>query len=195
MHTARDELDLSKTYSLSTVFSLNFRSDSVLYPARQKAKRRKPAQVRYGDFRFLKALPVLDFSIFRKTNLIIRRVAHPEELFTLKSDIKQSVFRHTILPKSRNLRPPSHYRNLRDVFTLENICFAHNIQVCIQDIVFCPKQCKRKIFWRVLALHFLMNQQPHETVELCIHKTIIPNSRRLLKCVGEESVHHVLSGF
>lgn len=125
MHADRDELDVSKTYSLSTVFSCDFRSYSVLHPAREKPKRRKPVQVRYGEFHFLKALAVLDFSLLRKTNT--RKVAHPEELFTPQSNRRQSMFRHTILLKSRNLCPPSHYGNLRDVLTLENIHAFHTI--------------------------------------------------------------------
>ena len=46
MQADKDELDVSKTYSLSTVFICDFRSDSVLHPPREELKRRKPVYVR-----------------------------------------------------------------------------------------------------------------------------------------------------
>lgn len=107
------------------------------------------------------------------------------------------MFKNNVLLENSNLCPQSHYGNLRDVSTLENIHVVHTIfRYCMNlgHNFFFPNNAKKKIFWQVPSLHILV-QQPPEIVKFCIHKTHSVDSLRLCKYVGDEPVHDGLSGF
>lgn len=58
------------------------------------------------------------------------------------------MFKNNVLLENSNLCPQSHYGNLRDVFTLENIHVVHTIfRYCMYlGHSFFPKQCKKENF-------------------------------------------------
>lgn len=83
IHTDEDELDVLKALSLSTLFSCDFRRDTVLQPPREELQIRDPVQFRYKRVPFFKTAGCSECLHFQEQNLTKERFSliehfHPQ---------------------------------------------------------------------------------------------------------------------